>query len=170
MRAPLASCTLPRRDPRGFWSCSAAAISAIRIKVSARCGRISFIGRTKIRLNRGARYYQKSFASGALRDPSPRRARSRAKDVDRRCASIGPALRLAIPAMVLQFGQESGVQRAGIAGGDVLAHMLRTAHAYDGGADGGMGKDEAKGHFWKRHACGQDFLQLVHTLYCVGKI
>src|SRR5580658_6682959 len=50
---------------------------------------------------------------------------------------VRPALRLAVPSMLFQFGEQSRVKGAGVAGGDVLAHMLGAAHAHDRRADRG---------------------------------
>jgi hypothetical protein len=62
----------------------------------------------------------------------------------REITSIRPALRLAVPAMFFQFGEQAGIERAGVAGGDVLAHVFRVAHAHDRGAHRGMRQDEAQ--------------------------
>src|SRR5580704_3376900 len=77
--------------------------------------------------------------------------------------SIRPALRLAVPAMMLQFIEQAGIERSSVTGGDVLAHMLRVAHADDGGADRGMRQNKAQRHFRKRHSRGKDFFELVNA-------
>ena len=59
---------------------------------------------------------------------------------------VGPALRGAVPAMFLQFCEQALVERAGVAGGDVLADVLGLSHAGDLRADRGMRQDEAQCH------------------------
>ena len=72
--------------------------------------------------------------------------------------------------MFLQFFEQACIERAGVTGGDVLADVFRVAHADDCGTDGGVRQDEAQRHFWQGHASGDDFLEFVYALNCVGEI
>jgi len=89
---------------------------------------------------------------------------------NRKTALIRPVLGLAVPAMFFQFGEQGGIEGAGVTGGDVLANVFRAAHADDCRAHCGMRQDEAQGHFRKRQAGGDDFLELVNALNCVREI
>ena len=72
--------------------------------------------------------------------------------------------------MLFQFGEQGGIEWAGVAGSDVMAYMVRAAHPNDSGAHRGMRQNETQGHFWKGHTRGQNFLELLDALNRIGEI
>src|SRR5258708_5813472 len=83
---------------------------------------------------------------------------------------VGPALRSSIPAVLFQFGEERLVERARIAGGDVLTNVIVLAHAGDLRADGRMRQNEAQRHIRQGHSRRQNLFQLVDALESVGQV
>src|SRR6202790_1153393 len=83
---------------------------------------------------------------------------------------VRPALRSAIPSMLLQFREQIPVERPGVTGRNVLSHVLRLAHAGNGRAHGGMRQDEAQRHLRQRHSGGKNFFQFVDALDRLGEI
>ena len=68
--------------------------------------------------------------------------------------SLRPRPRLPIPAVFFQFVQQIGIERTGVAGGEIGFHVFEAAHAGNDRTHRRFGENEAQRHLRHRHAAG----------------
>src|SRR5271166_3508625 len=67
-------------------------------------------------------------------------------------SSVGPGRRLAVPAVLAEFGDQGGAERTLVAVGDIRFYMLGVAHSDNRRADSWIRQNEANRHLGKSHA------------------
>src|ERR1700684_128859 len=72
--------------------------------------------------------------------------------------------------MLLQFRQQVLVERAGVTGRNVLAHVVWSTHAGNGRAHRRMRQYEAQRQLRQRHPRGKKFFQFIYALDRLGEI
>src|ERR1700737_3971345 len=84
--------------------------------------------------------------------------------------SVGPCLRLAVPAMILQFSKKLGIEGSSIAQRKVLAHVIGISHAHNGRTYLRTGEYEAQSGFGQTGRLRQSTLQLLDMTNGLRKV